>query len=86
MLAAVNDNAAHGADRPGECADGVQIFATGPTYCTACAPTSARKNDVELEVSRGEPRGSILVWRGHLHPRPCPRMMQRASTGCLCVT
>jgi hypothetical protein len=71
MLAAVNDNAAHG--------DGVQIFAAGPTYCTACAPTSARKNDVELEVSRGEPRGSILVWRafagpisGHLHPRPCP--------------
>ena len=71
MLAAVNDNAALG--------DGVQIFAAGPNCCTVCAPTSVRKSDVELEVSRGEPRGSILVWRafagpisGHLHPRPCP--------------
>ena len=71
MLAAVNDNAAHG--------DGVQIFAAGPSRCTACAPTSACKTDVEIEASRGEPRGSILVWRafagkmdGGLHPRPCP--------------
>ena len=71
MLAAVNDNAAHG--------EGVQIFAAGPSRCTVCAPTSARKTDVEIEASRGEPRGSILVWRafagqmdGGLHPRPCP--------------
>ena len=46
MLAAVNDNAALG--------DGVQIFAAGPNCCTVCAPTSVRKSDVELEVSRGE--------------------------------
>ena len=71
MLAAVNDNAVHH--------DGVQIFAAGPTCCAACAPTSARKSDVEAEASRGEPRGSILVWRAFAgpiddgpHPRPCP--------------
>src|SRR5437667_6752595 len=55
MLASVNDNVALG--------DGIQIFAAGPNCCTVCAPTSVRKSDVELEVSRGEPRGSILVWR-----------------------
>jgi hypothetical protein len=64
MLAAVNDNAALG--------DGVQIFVAGPNCCTVCAPTSVRKSDVELAVSRGEPRGSILVFSGHLRPRPCP--------------
>jgi hypothetical protein len=70
MLAAVNDNAILG--------DGVQIFAAGPNCCAACAPTNVQKRAVELEASRGEPRGSVLVWRaagpisGHLHPRPCP--------------
>jgi len=71
MLAAVNDNAALG--------DGVQIFAAGPNCYTVCAPIRVRKSDVELAVSRAEPRGSILVWRvfagpisGHLHPRSCP--------------
>ena len=71
MLAAVNNNAA--------LAHGVQIFAAGPNCCTACAPTGVHKSHVELQASRGEPRGSILVWRAfagpigaHLHPRPCP--------------
>ncbi len=76
MLAAVNDNAAHG--------DGVQIFVAGPNCCTVCAPTSVRKSDVELKVSRGEPRGSILAWRvyagpidGNPHPRRCPHDARR---------
>jgi hypothetical protein len=64
MLAAVNDNAALG--------DGVQIFAAGPTCCTACAPTSVRKSDVELEVSRGEPRGSIPFLSSYSSSRKAP--------------
>jgi hypothetical protein len=59
--------------------DGVVIFARGDTCCAACAPEAARKVVVEAEVSRQEPRGSVLSWRagpGRIadgpNPRPCP--------------
>ena len=76
MLATVNDNAVH--------ANGVQIFATGPSCCAACAPSTMSRTDVEVAASRGEPLGSILLWRAYPgliddnpHPRPCPHDPRR---------
>ena len=40
----------------------IVVFASGPIACAVCAPRFADRRVVESEITRREPRGSVLTW------------------------
>jgi hypothetical protein len=57
----------------------VEVFAEGDTCCAVCALSTIEPVEIEREITRQEPSGSILAWRvfpGRIgdrrNPMPCP--------------
>jgi hypothetical protein len=57
----------------------VEIFAEGDTCCAVCAVSTIGPVEIERQITRKEPWGSILAWKvfpGRIgnrgNPAPCP--------------